>query len=305
MAGKTVALIPAFNEERFIGSVVIKTRRFVDDVIVVDDGSSDLTALIADAAGALVIQHPQNMGKGVALQTGFIQARRMGADLLVMLDGDGQHLPEELPRVAEPIINGQADIVIGSRYLENTSSVPRHRILGHNIFNTIIRVATGTSATDSQSGFRAFSAAALQCLNFNSSSFSVESEMQFMAREHDLRLQEVPITIEYNEKPKRPVVQHGLIVLNGRLALVGQYRPLLFFRLIGLFLMVTGLAFGLRVDDILERTGQLAIGTALLSALFAIMGMISLSTGIILHSVRALLNSFAGARLPGHLYIDT
>lgn len=302
--GRVVALIPAYNEERYIGSVVIKTRRYVDDVIVVDDGSSDLTALIADAAGALVIRHPHNMGKGVALQTGFMQARRMDAAMLVMLDGDGQHMPEDLPGVVQPIIDGEADIVIGSRYLGRTSDVPRHRVLGHNVFNFVTRVATGTSASDSQSGFRAFSGRTLELLNFNSHSFSVESEMQFMVREHDLRLAEVPITIEYSEKPKRPVVQHGLIVLNGILSLVGQYRPLFFFGLTGLLLMVIGLGWGLYVVDILERTGRLAVGSAILSAIFAIMGMISLSTGIILHSVRALLTSFAGSRLPGGFYVD-
>jgi glycosyltransferase involved in cell wall biosynthesis len=302
--GRVAALIPAYNEERFIGSVVIRTLRYVDDVIVVDDGSSDLTALIADAAGAIVIQHPHNMGKGAALQTGFLRARHMDAAVLVMLDGDGQHLPEELTQVIRPIVDGQADIVIGSRYLDNVSNVPRHRVLGHNVFNLITRVTTGTNATDSQSGYRAFSSRALELLSFNSNSFSVESEMQFMVREHDLRLAEVPITIEYNEKPKRPVIQHGLIVLNGILSLVGQYRPLLFFGVVGLLLMTIGLGWGMYVVDILERTGNLAIGSALLSAIFAIMGMISFSTGIILHSVRALLISFAGARLPGSVYVD-
>jgi glycosyltransferase involved in cell wall biosynthesis len=224
-----VAVIPAYNEERYIGSVVLKTRKQVDAVIVVDDGSTDLTAEIAEAAGAVVVRHEGKQGKGTALNTGFRRVRELEPAAVVMLDADGQHRPEEVPQVLAPVLRGEADLVVGSRYLQKGSGVPRHRIWGHRVFNLLTRVASGVGASDSQSGFRAFSPGAAQTISFRSDGFSVESEMQFLAKEHGLRLVEVPITADYVEEAKRPVISHGLMVLNGVLRLIGQYRPLVFF----------------------------------------------------------------------------
>jgi hypothetical protein len=161
--------------------------------------------------------------------------------------------------------------------------------MGHRVFNLLTTTASGVSASDSQSGFRAFSPRALQFLDFNSAGFSVESEMQFIAHENHLRLIEVPITIRYPDKPKRPVVSHGLSVLNGLLRIAGQYRPLLFFGLPGAILLIVGLVWGLRVVDIYGRTRQLAVGYAMISVLLTIIGMLGLSTGVTLHSIRGLL----------------
>ncbi|MBI3242597.1 MAG: glycosyltransferase family 2 protein [Chloroflexi bacterium] len=219
---RVVTLIPAFNEERFIGDMVLKAGDFADVVIVVDDGSSDATAEIARAAGAIVVRHERNQGKGAALNTGFRKARELEPAVVVTIDGDGQHLPEEMPKVAAPVFKGEADIVIGSRYLEKRNEVPLIRILGHLLFNFLTNAVSGTSITDSQSGFRAFSPRALQTISFQSSGFAVESEMQFLARDYDLRLGEVPITVRYQGRPKRNVFIHGLAVLSEMLRLVGQ-----------------------------------------------------------------------------------
>lgn len=286
---KIIAIIPAYNEERFIGSVVLQVRQYVSHVIVVDDGSTDNTAQVAEVAGAQVYRQEQNSGKGSALTSGFRLASLHTPDAVVTIDADGQHCAEELPRMAQPILDRQADIVIGSRYLQNTSQVPRHRVMGHRVFNLLTTTASGVSASDSQSGYRAFSPRALQFLDFNSAGFSVESEMQFIAHENHLRLIEVPITIRYPDKPKRPVVSHGLSVLNGLLRIAGQYRPLLFFGLPGAILLIVGLVWGLRVVDIYGRTRQLAVGYAMISVLLTIIGMLGLSTGVTLHSIRGLL----------------
>lgn len=286
---KVVAIIPAYNEERFIGSVVLQVRQYVTHVIVVDDGSTDHTAQVAEAAGAQVFCQENNYGKGAALTKGFSLASLHHPDAVVTIDADGQHCAEELPRMAQPILEGQADIVIGSRYLQNTSQVPRHRVMGHRLFNLLTTTASGVSASDSQSGYRAFSPRALPFLDFNSAGFSVESEMQFIAHENRLRLIEVPITIRYPDKPKRPVVSHGLSVLNGLLRIAGQYRPLLFFGFPGAILLIVGLVWGLRVVDIYNHTQQLAVGYAMISVLLSIIGMLGLSTGVILHSIRGLL----------------
>jgi glycosyltransferase involved in cell wall biosynthesis len=292
-----VVVIPAYNEERFIGSVVLKARKYASTVIVVDDGSSDCTAEVAAAGGAVVLKHEKNQGKGAALNTGFRLAQEYHPKAVVIIDADGQHLPEELERVVAPILSGQADIVVGSRYLKQISVVPRYRIWGHWAFNLLTRISSGMAVTDSQSGFRAFSPAALEKIDFRSKGFSVESEMQFIAQENGLHLVEVPVTVRYSDKPKRPVVTHGLGVLNGVLRLVGQYRPLLFFGVPGLLMVLAGIGWGLLVVEIYSRIQTLAVGYAMLSVLLTIIGMLMLSTGIILHSIRGLLLDLLNHRI--------
>jgi len=283
-----VVVIPAYNEARYIGSVVLQAREYTSTVIVVDDGSTDATREIARAAGAIVESHGDNRGKGAALETGFRLANEYDPDVVVTIDADGQHVVSDIPTVIKPILNDEADIVIGSRYLDDTSEVPQHRVLGHRVFNLMTRLASGVDSTDSQSGFRAFSPRALMAMSFHSRSFSVESEMQFMVREHDLRLVEVPITIHYHDKPKRPVWQHGLIVLNGLLQLVGQYRPLLFFGIPSFSIISLGVAMGSYVVYIFSRSQQLAMGYAMIAVLLIVIGVSGLFTGIILHSVRGM-----------------
>ena len=284
-----VAVIPAYNEERFIGSVVLRAHKLVDKIMVVDDGSIDATAEIAQSAGATVMHHDQNKGKGVALNTGFEYARQLEPELVITLDADGQHIPEEIVKLSAPIIDGKADIVVGSRYLEKTSQVPRHRVLGHHFFNIITGQASGVPLTDSQSGFRAFSKRALEAIYFRSNGFSVECEMQFLASEQKLNIVEVPITIHYYDKPKRSVVVHGLTVLNGLLRLVGQYRPLLFLGVTGLILIAAGIGWAVPVIAIYRKSQFIPLGYFFISVALNLSGLFSLFTGIILHSVRGLL----------------
>jgi hypothetical protein len=158
--------------------------------------------------------------------------------------------------------------------------VPRHRVWGHRVFNGLTNTLSGTRVTDSQTGYRAFSPRAAETINFASDGFAVESEMQFLARQHELKVAEVAINIDYVDKPKRPVAAHGVMVLNGILRLVGQYRPLLFFGVPGM---------GLMVVDIYRHSQVLAVGYALISIFLCIVGSLSLFTGIMLHSIRGLL----------------
>ncbi len=289
---RIIVIIPAFNEERFIGSVILSILKYPVKVIVVDDGSSDATSAIAEAAGASIFQLLTNQGKGAALNLGFQKARELKPDAVVTIDADGQHLPSELPRILEPILSGSADICIGSRYLQGTSNTPGYRRLGHKFFNYATSLPSGIFVSDSQSGFRAFSPRALELLHFSSSGFSVESEMQFLAKENGLKVLEVPITIRYLDKPKRSATQQGLGVLNGILRLAGQYRPLLFFSVPGLILLFGGFAWGLVVIERYRQTQELAVGYTLITLLLAIMGMILITTGISLHSIRTLLFDF-------------
>ena len=281
-----VAVIPAYNEERFIGSVALKTRQQAEVVIVVDDGSTDCTAEVAQVSGAVVIKHDQNHGKGCAINTGFRVALEYSPKVVVLLDADGQHLPEQMPALVKPVLDGQADIVIGSRYIRPTSQVPLQRVWGHRAFNWLTRLASGVASTDSQSGYRAFSPTAVEKIIFRSQGFAVESEMQFIAHELRLSLVEVPITIRYQDKPKRSAWSQGMSIIHEMLKLTGQYRPLLSIGLPGLIMLLIGISLGLFVVERFDQEHVLAVGHAMACMLISIAGLITLFTGVILHSIR-------------------
>lgn len=292
----TMVLIPAYNEVRYIGTVVLQALKYADLVIVIDDGSTDGTAEAAKDAGAVVIRHPENRGKGAALNSGFRCARELFPRVVVTLDGDGQHHPDEICRLLIPIRSGEADIVIGSRYLEDEKTIPPIRIWGHQLFTWATNWLSGIVVTDSQSGFRAFSPAAVEVSEFSSAGFSVESEMQFLAREYKLKVVEVPISADYRDEPKRSVFTHGLMVLHGVLNLVSLYRPSLYFGIVSSLALLTGTSFVLIVINWLLETGQLAISHTSLRVLLYVIGVILITTGILLNSIRAILMNFSNGR---------
>lgn len=288
-AGPIIALIPAYNEQRFIGSLVLAVRAYVDHVVVVDDGSRDRTTEIAQLAGATVVQHAVNQGKAAGVNSGFAYVRQLNPAVVVMLDGDGQHNADDIPQVIAPVLEGRADLVVGSRFLSIKSDIPAYRQVGQHGLTLITNVASGVRIGDSQSGFRAFSARALQGLSFGQGGFSIESEMQFLAREHKLQLVEVPISVVYAERAKRNPVAHGLEVVNGVLRLVGQIRPLLYFGLMGSGIGMMGASLGLYVVNIYARTQQLAIGYALLTVMLIVLAMLLFFVGVVLHSMRGMI----------------
>jgi glycosyltransferase involved in cell wall biosynthesis len=295
-AGPVVAAIPAHNEERFIASVVLLARRYVDQVLVIDDGSSDATAELAEAAGAVVVRHPENRGKGEGVNTAFREARAMGARALVLIDGDGQHRAAEILEVMEPVLAGSADMVVGSRFLAIKSAIPSYRKLGQHGLTIATNLGSGVRVTDSQSGFRAFSRAAIEALSFRGTGFSVESEMQFLAREHRLRVAEVPISVIYEEPAKRNPVRHGMTVIQGIVRLVSQGRPLFFFGMPGVALLLFGLLLGLKIVVTYDRRGELAVGYALITVLLLIVGVLSIFAGLMLNAFRSMLNDLRRGR---------
>ena len=285
-----MAVTAAYNEDRCIGSVVLKARQYVDHVIVVDDGSHDATASVAEAAGAEVISHEHNRGKAEAVNTGLSRARDLGAAIVVLLDADGQHDPDQIPALIAPIQNGVVDIVVGSRFLGIRSRIPRWRIFGQHALTLATNVASGVPLTDSQSGYRALSRSALERLQFRrNGGFSIESEMQFLVHQHGLTISEVPVTVTYAEPPKRNPFGHGFQVLNAIITLVSQHPPLFFFGITGMVLLLVGIALGLLVVDRYNTYKTLAVGYALISILLDVAGIQTLFTGVILHSIRAFL----------------
>ncbi len=219
---KIIAAIPAYNEERHIEEIVTKTLQYVDEVIVVDDGSTDRTGERAERAGAIVIKHDINMGKGVGINTAFKTAREINPVAMVLLDADGQHNPEEIPLLLDPVLNKQADMVVGSRFLAD-NRIPKYRMLGQTVLNITTNLGSGIKLTDTQSGFRAFSRKAIERMALKQTGFAVESEMQFIAGRHGLKVTEVPIKTNYDEKVKRSPVVHGFGVLFRVLGMMGEY----------------------------------------------------------------------------------
>lgn len=210
---QVTAVIPCFNEEKTIARVITESRRHVDQVLVVDDGSDDKTVWEALRAGALVTSHLANRGKGAALNTAFTLLRREDCPAAVLLDGDGQHDPSEIPLLLAPVLTGRADIVIGSRYLRQAHLIPAYRRLGQTVLNAMTNLGSGLRVTDSQSGFRAFSSAAINHMRFREKGLAVESEMQFIVRRTGLRVFEVPITTIYSGGHRRSPLVHGFGVL--------------------------------------------------------------------------------------------
>jgi len=155
-----VAGIPALNAAETIGPVIRRARLYVDFVIVVDDGSIDETASVSFQAGAIVVKHKNNLGYGAALRSVFLAAKKIGAEVLVIIDSDGQHNPDEIPTVLKPVVSRTADISIGSRFLNNDRKVPIYRVFGIKLLN-LATVFLGANVSDSQSGFRAYSKAAI------------------------------------------------------------------------------------------------------------------------------------------------
>ncbi len=215
---RVIAGMPVFNEEETIGTVVMLALQHVDEVICIDDGSSDASARIAEACGATVIRHRVNRGYGGALKTLFRHARGLDVDALVILDSDGQHNPADIPALLAPIEAGEADFTIGSRFVNGGggSDMPAYRRLGIKVITATSNLSNDLGVRDTQSGFRAFSAKALQLLRFDAEGMELSLEMLEDAHEKHLSVREVPTVIRY-DVPKGSnytAVSHGFTVLS-------------------------------------------------------------------------------------------
>jgi len=274
--------MPAYNEGKYISSLVAEARQYGDEVLIVDDGSTDDTSETARLAGAIVIQHKENKGYGAAVQSILAEAKRIAPDILVLLDADSQHNPHEIPRLVEPISQG-FDLVIGSRKLLR-DNIPFYRRIGQGVISYFCYILSGEKLSDSESGFRVFSRKAVGMLELREDGMSISAETIAKAAEKGLKITEIPISITYTRDGSTlNPVRHGFGVLGRIIAMISERRPLFFFGLGGAFLILLGLLVGIRVISIVSGGGEVATSTVLVSVLSLIIGILSIVTGVIRH----------------------
>lgn len=191
-------VIPAFNEETVIGDVVRGVRRWSDITILVDDGSSDRTATVAAKAGASVVRHVLNRGQGASIQTGITCALRAGASYVVTFDADGQHRPEDVDALLNPLRAGLAEVTLGSRFLGQSTVPPLRRAL-LRLATIFTRVASGVPVTDTHNGLRGFTREAAARIRIRQDRMAHASEILDEIRKLDLRYVEVPVSIRYSD----------------------------------------------------------------------------------------------------------
>lgn len=192
-------VIPAYNEEKVIRDVITEIRRAgYGNILVVDDGSKDTTYEKAKETGAIALRHRLNRGKGAATKTGIEAAKLQGADIIVTMDGDGQHNPGDIARLVEPIVRNHCDVVLGTR-LKNPEGMPKYKIVHNWIGNAIVWYLYGLWVSDSQSGFRAYSRHATEVINTRTDRYEYDSEVIREIYKYKLKYREVPIEVRYTE----------------------------------------------------------------------------------------------------------
>jgi len=285
--------IPAFNEEKTIARVVVEAQKYVDKVIVCDDGSTDLTAEIAERLGADVIRHERNLGYGAAVQSLFKRARKLGADVLVTLDADGQHLPREIPRVVKPIVDGVADIVIGSRFVDKrlAYTIPWYRRAGIKFITRLVNNGSKHRVKDAQSGFRAYNQRCLESLSVLENGMGVSVEILMNAKKQGLKVREVSTTCNYGgsvENSTHNPINHGADVIMSIIKLMVEDRPLMLLGIPGIIFLMAGAVFGVWMLQIYVAERLIETNIALASLAFILIGFFALSTAITLYAISRL-----------------
>jgi len=285
-----VAGLPMFNEEETIGTVVTKVLEYADIVVCVDDGSSDSSARIAEACGAIVHRHRANRGYGGALKSLFKKARELDADALIILDSDGQHEPSDIPALLEPILAQKADFVIGSRFVEGGAGedMPVYRRLGIKVISAASNLSSDLDIKDTQSGFRAFSKLAIDRLRFDAEGMELSLEMLEDAHVKELVITEVPTIIRY-DVPKGSnftAISHGFTVLSWAMLSLSQKKPLLVLGIPGAGLFATGAAMGINTVNNFTTVVDGMVGSGLTAVWISVLGLSLMATGLVLQSAR-------------------
>ena len=278
--------IPAYNEEKNIAKIIVHLKKMVDQILVCDDGSTDSTSVIAESLGAIIIKHPKNLGYGSAIRSIFLKAREINADILVTIDADGQHKIEDVKNVIKPIVDGHADISIGSRFLKEGDDVPNYRKLGIKIITKVTNSSLSDKITDAQSGFRAYNRKVLQSLTPSDSGMGISTEILIKSSNLGLKIVEVPTEIQYEgETSSQNPVSHGTEVLMSTLKYISIERPLRFYGIPSIIFFVIGLTFTFFAVQYYAEIGRLNTNLTLIAGGTLLIGVILVVTAILLYSL--------------------
>ena len=283
----TLVCIPAFNEEHFIGKLIKNCLKYADQVVVCDDGSVDNTYEIADAAGANVIRHEKNCGKGEAFQSLFQFARHSDVDVIVTIDGDGQFLPEEIPKLVKKIESNEADVVIGYRF-DGAAEMPNYRKFGNKMLDKMTNMATQLSVRDTQSGFRAYSKNIIKLIDFKKKGFGADTEILINAAKNGARISEEKVSVIYHTgsqtSTKNPI-SHSGEVITSLIEIIAIRSPLKFVGTPGIILIILGIYFAIDVMLTYTEIGYFSIPFTLIGVSCLVVGLILFLTSILLYSL--------------------
>ena len=278
--------IPAYNEEKNIAKIIVELKKVADQIIVCNDGSTDSTSIIAESLGATVIKHPKNLGYGSAIRSIFLKAREINAEILVTIDADGQHKIEDIKKVIKPVVDGQADISIGSRFLEEGDNSPKYRKLGIKIITKVTNSSLSEKITDAQSGFRAYNNKVLQSLTPSDTGMGISTEILIKSSNLGLKIAEVPTEIQYEgETSSQNPVSHGTEVLMSTLKYISIERPLRFYGIPSFIFFAIGFTFTFFSIQYYAEIGRLNTNLTLIAGGTLLIGVILIVTAILLYSL--------------------
>ncbi|MCR8501658.1 MAG: glycosyltransferase family 2 protein [Thermofilum sp.] len=293
-----VACIPAYNEERTIASVILKTQKYADKVLVCDDGSTDLTGEIARRMGAEVLVHERNRGKGEAVKTLLRRALELEADVIVTLDADGQHNPDDIPKLLAPILRGEADLVVGSRFTTGSSAeMPRYRLLGTRVINWLVKRHVRVEVKDIQSGFRALTRRAAEvALKAEAKGYGIEQEQLTLAAQAGLRIVEAPIEVRYKglKSSKKTPLLHGTELLAHLIRMIVEQRPLLMLGVPGALILLAGIASTAVLIYHFNTSRYFSIPLAIISLGAFTSGLLLVTTALTLYALTRLAERVKG-----------
>jgi glycosyltransferase involved in cell wall biosynthesis len=278
--------LPAYNEEKNIASIIMKLKKISDQIIVCNDGSTDLTGPIAEKMGAIVVTHPKNLGYGAAIRSLFTKFIELDADILVTFDADGQHRVEDIETVIEPIIKNEADITIGSRFLGDNTDVPTYRKIGIKTITNLTNVGTENKLTDSQSGFRAYHKRVIPDIFPSEHGMGVSTEILIKANKKQFRIREVSIKVLYGgDTSTHHPVSHGVSVILSTMKFISIEHPLKFYGIPGLVFLGIGLIFMIWTIQVFSESRVVLTNVALVGLASTILATMLLMTAIMLYSL--------------------
>ena len=283
---KVIVGIPAYNEEKNIAKIIVELKKTVDQIIVCDDGSTDSTSAIAESLGAIVIKHTKNSGYGMAIRSIFLKGREINAEVLVTIDADGQHKIEDINKIIKPVVDGQADISIGSRFLKEDNNTPGYRKLGVKVITKMTNSSLSEKITDAQSGFRAYNNKVLQSLTPADSGMGISTEILIKASNLGLKIAEVPTEIQYegNTSTQNPV-SHGTEVLMSTLKYISIERPLRFYGIPSAIFFAIGLTLTFLSIQYYAEIGRLNTNLTLVAGGTLLIAIILIITAILLYTL--------------------